>query len=51
MILNKNTQLSKRVFEKSKKIKTSFLVFMVGQEGFEPPTPRLEGVCSIQLSY
>ena len=24
---------------------------LVGQEGFEPPTPRLEGVCSIQLSY
>jgi len=24
---------------------------LVGQEGFEPPTLRLEGVCSIQLSY
>ena len=25
--------------------------YLVGQEGFEPPTPRLEGACSIQLSY
>lgn len=24
---------------------------MASQEGFEPPTPRLEGACSIQLSY
>lgn len=24
---------------------------MVSQEGFEPPTPGLEGLCSIQLSY
>ena len=24
---------------------------MVSQEGFEPPTPALEGRCSIQLSY
>jgi len=24
---------------------------MVSQEGFEPPTPGLEGPCSIQLSY
>ena len=24
---------------------------MVRQEGFEPPTPALEGRCSIQLSY
>ncbi len=24
---------------------------MASQEGFEPPTTRLEGVCSIQLSY
>ncbi len=24
---------------------------LVSQEGFEPPTPGLEGPCSIQLSY
>jgi len=24
---------------------------LVRQEGFEPPTPALEGRCSIQLSY
>jgi hypothetical protein len=24
---------------------------MASQEGFEPPTTRLEGECSIQLSY
>ena len=24
---------------------------MVGQGGFEPPTPRLSSVCSNQLSY
>ena len=24
---------------------------VVSQEGFEPPTLRLEGACSIQLSY
>ena len=28
-----------------------FLGFLVGTRGFEPPTPRLGGVCSIQLSY
>ena len=27
------------------------LAIMVSQEGFEPPTPALEGRCSIQLSY
>ncbi len=25
--------------------------FLASQRGFEPPTPRLGGVCSIQLSY
>ena len=25
--------------------------FLASQKGFEPPTPRLGGVCSIQLSY
>ena len=25
--------------------------FLASQEGFEPPTVRLEGGCSIQLSY
>lgn len=28
-----------------------FYIIMTSQEGFEPPTARLEGVCSIQLSY
>lgn len=27
------------------------ILFVVSQEGFEPPTPGLEGLCSIQLSY
>ena len=27
------------------------MLFMVTQEGFEPTTHRLEGGCSIQLSY
>jgi len=27
------------------------VVLMVTQEGFEPTTHRLEGGCSIQLSY
>ena len=25
--------------------------FLASQRGFEPPAPRLGGVCSIQLSY
>ena len=25
--------------------------YLTSQEGFEPPTVRLEGECSIQLSY
>ena len=25
--------------------------YLASQKGFEPPTPRLGGVCSIQLSY
>ena len=29
----------------------SYKTVMVSQEGFEPPTPGLEGLCSIQLSY
>ena len=28
-----------------------FNTVVVSQEGFEPPTPGLEGLCSIQLSY
>ncbi len=27
------------------------MIEMASQEGFEPPTTRLEGECSIQLSY
>ncbi len=29
----------------------SFIVFLASMRGFEPPTPRLGGACSIQLSY
>lgn len=29
----------------------SYKTVMVSQKGFEPPTPGLEGLCSIQLSY
>lgn len=29
----------------------SFHIGMASQEGFEPPTTRLEGECSIRLSY
>lgn len=29
----------------------SLAVSLTSQEGFEPPTVRLEGGCSIQLSY
>ena len=29
----------------------SYKTVVVSQEGFEPPTPGLEGLCSIQLSY
>ena len=29
----------------------SWRAVMVGQGGFEPPTPRLSSVCSNQLSY
>ena len=31
--------------------KGSYKTVLVSQEGFEPPTPGLEGLCSIQLSY
>ena len=41
--------------ECSKKQKSPLEIFQRGvlasQEGFEPPTVRLEGECSIQLSY
>lgn len=41
------------IYEKQKKQYPfqNITYFLVGQEGFEPPTLRLEGVCSIQLSY
>ena len=41
------------IYEKQKKQYPfqNITCFLVGQEGFEPPTLRLEGVCSIQLSY
>lgn len=29
----------------------SYKLCLVSQKGFEPPTPGLEGLCSIQLSY
>ena len=29
----------------------AYSLFMASQKGFEPPTPRLGGACSIQLSY
>lgn len=32
-------------------IQCSYKTFLVSQEGLEPPTPCLEGMCSIQLSY
>ena len=28
-----------------------FLFYLASPSGFEPPTPRLGGECSIQLSY
>lgn len=41
--------------ECSKKQKSPLEIFqrtvLASQEGFEPPTVRLEGECSIQLSY
>ena len=41
--------------EYSKKQKKPLEIFqrdvLASQEGFEPPTVRLEGECSIQLSY
>ena len=41
--------------ECSKKQKSPLGIFqrdvLASQEGFEPPTVRLEGECSIQLSY
>lgn len=41
--------------ECSKKQKSPLEIFqrdvLASQEGFEPPTVRLEGGCSIQLSY
>ncbi len=41
--------------ECSKKTKKPLEIFqrdvLASQEGFEPPTVRLEGECSIQLSY
>ena len=44
------------LFKKKKKktdtsIDISVFFVLVIQEGFEPPTPGLEGLCSIQLSY
>ena len=32
-------------------LKGSYSNALVSQEGFEPPTPGLEGLCSIHLSY
>ncbi len=32
-------------------LKGSYYNVLVSQEGFEPPTPGLEGLCSIHLSY
>ena len=34
-----------------KKNRLKSLFFLASQEGLEPPTPNLEGSCSIRMSY
>ena len=37
--------------QKKKPLNKGFRFQMASSEGFEPPTVRLEGACSVQLSY
>lgn len=39
------------LLQSSKADRRNLLIGMARREGFEPPTPRFEAWCSIQLSY